>query len=163
RVFFVIPWLGKTLLGTTDTLFEYVPEKLAVTPEDVAYLLDGFNHHFEPPLQPADILGQFVGLRPLLRSRKDEPSSISREFRLFASPNGLLSAAGGKYTTFRHMAEVITDAVVRRLGQRRFCRTRDLPLDGTPRQPWEQFLAAETAALSARHGLSPEAAGHLVR
>jgi glycerol-3-phosphate dehydrogenase len=163
RVFFVIPWLGKTLLGTTDTLFEDEPEKLTVTPEDVTYLLGGFNHHFEPPLQPADILGQFVGLRPLLRSRTDEPSSMSREFRLFPSPNGLLSVAGGKYTTFRHMAEVITDTIVRRLGQRRFCRTRELPLDGTPRQPWEPFLAGETAALSGRHGLSREAAQHLVR
>jgi glycerol-3-phosphate dehydrogenase len=162
RVFFVIPWLGKTLLGTTDTLFEDLPEKLTVTPEDVAYLLDGFNHHFAPPLQPADILGQFVGLRPLLRSRKDQPSSMSREFRLFTSPNGLLSVAGGKYTTFRHMAEVITDAVVSRLGQRRFCQTRELPLDGTPRQPWGPFLLAESAALAGRYALSPEAARHLV-
>src|SRR5207244_4450966 len=89
RVFFVIPWLGKTLLGTTDTLFEESPDKLTVTPEDVAYLLDGFNHHFGPPLQPGDILGRFVGLRPLLRTRRDKPSSISREFRLFPSPNGL--------------------------------------------------------------------------
>jgi glycerol-3-phosphate dehydrogenase len=163
RVFFVIPWLGKTLLGTTDTLFEDSPEKLTVTPKDETYLLEGFNHHLSPPLEPGDILGKFVGLRPLLRSRKDEPSSMTREFHLFPSQSGLLSVAGGKYTTFRHMAEVITDEVCRRLGRRRTCRTRDLALDGAPPGPWERFLAGETTILANRHGLSPDAARHLVK
>lgn len=163
RVFFVIPWLGKTLLGTTDTLFEDDPDRLTVLPEDVAYLLEGFNHHFQPALEAGAVLGSFVGLRPLLRTRRDEPSAISREFRLLESPSGLLSVAGGKYTTFRHMAEVITDAVTRRLGRRRFCRTRELPLDGTPPGDWEAFVLRETTALASRHGLSAQAAGHLVR
>ena len=50
RVFFVIPWLGKTLIGTTDTLSTEGPGALTVTPMDIAYLLQGFNQYFTPPL-----------------------------------------------------------------------------------------------------------------
>ena len=160
RVFFVIPWLGKTLLGTTDTE-ESSPDHLAVTPADIDYLLEGHNHHFKPSLSAGDVLGHFAGLRPLLGARPADPSSRSREFRVFGSPSGLLSVAGGKYTTYRHMAEVITDTVVKRLGMRRRCRTRRQLLDGAPEGPWPAFRARTVAALEAL-GLDAAAARHLV-
>jgi glycerol-3-phosphate dehydrogenase len=162
RVFFVIPWLGKTLLGTTDTACGDSPNDLRVTPEDVAYLLAGYNRHFDPPLSPSDLLGSFVGLRPLIDGRTGEPSARSREFQLSWSTSGLLSVSGGKYTTYRHMAEVITDAVVGRLGLRRRCRTRDFRLDGAPREAWETFEPAAVGALKRRFGLGEESARHLV-
>jgi glycerol-3-phosphate dehydrogenase len=162
RVLFVIPWMGKTLIGTTDTYTEAPPEELAVAGEDIAYLLEAHNHYFRPALHEADLLGSFVGLRPLIRARPGEPSSLSREFRLFRSPSGLWSAAGGKYTTYRHMAEVITDAISRQFGVRRWCRTRRFPLDGTPEVPWDQFKPAEVSTLRQGQGLSEEAARHLV-
>jgi glycerol-3-phosphate dehydrogenase len=162
RVFFVIPWLGKTLIGTTDTLTPEPPDKLTVLPEDVAYLLEGYNHHFTNPLEAADVLGSFAGLRPLVRSGPGEPSARSREFRLFRSPSGLLTVAGGKFTTYRRMAEVITDAVAAHLGRRRAGRTRNFPLDGTPPGPWERFRETEATALGRRHGLSPASACHLL-
>src|SRR5205807_896073 len=65
-------------------------------------------------------------------------------------------------TTYRHMAEEITDAVCARLGVRRRCRTRDFPLDGTPREPWAAFAPAEAARLGEAHGLDPDSARHLV-
>src|SRR5262249_54212841 len=73
------------------------------------------------------------------------------------------SAAGGKYTTYRHMAEVITDTVARRLGRRERCRTRRCHLDGTPDGPWPEFLEGATAVLRSRHNLGETAARHLVR
>ncbi len=161
RVFFVIPWLGKTLIGTTDTLCESGADQLHVTPAEVAYLLEGHNHFFVPPLQPADVLGSFVGLRPLVRSSSDAPAAISREFRIFDSPSGLLSVAGGKYTTYRRMAEIITDTVADRLGKRRPGKTRHFRLDGAPSGPWEAFARRETAALVGQ-GLSETAARHLL-
>jgi glycerol-3-phosphate dehydrogenase len=163
RVFFVIPWLGKTLIGTTDTACDEPPEQLTVTPEEIAYLLEGHNHYLTPALEPRDVLGHFVGLRPLIRARPGEPSSLSREYRLFGSPSGLLSVAGGKYTTYRHMAEVITDAVTRRLGLRRRCRTRHFRLHGAPDEPWERFAERGAADLGRRYRLDPAAARHLVR
>jgi glycerol-3-phosphate dehydrogenase len=167
RVFFVIPWLGKTLIGTTDTLCADSPDTLGVTPSDVEYLLHAHNHYFAPGLKESDILGRFVGLRPLIDQRASgsnpkAPAAMTREFRLFASPSGLLSVAGGKYTTYRHMAEIITDEVARRLGRRTRCRTRQQRLDGAPEIPWERFVPAEIARLRNRYGLNIESAQHLV-
>jgi glycerol-3-phosphate dehydrogenase len=163
RVFFIIPWMGKTLIGTTDTLTDESPDALTVTPAEIAYLLDGHNHYLAPALTPADVLGTFAGLRPLIRDRPDEPARLSREFRLFASPTGLLTAVGGKYTTYRSMAETITDVVERRLGRRRPPRTARFPLDGAPPGGWEDFAPRATAELAQRWGLSEASAEHLVR
>jgi glycerol-3-phosphate dehydrogenase len=162
RVLFVIPWMRKTLIGTTDTDSDESPESLTVTPAEVEYLLRAHNQYLSPPLGPGDVLGGFAGLRPLLRSRPGEPSSLSREFRLFWSPSGLLTAAGGKYTTYRHMAEVITDAVEERLGRRARCRTASQKLDGAPGVPWPEFEATGIKELAVRHGLPEAAARHLV-
>jgi glycerol-3-phosphate dehydrogenase len=172
RVFFVIPWCPvgppgsgptRTLLGTTDTAGHESPDTLDVTPQETAYLLEGFAHHFTTSLGPGDALSAFAGLRPLIRSRPGEPSSLTREFRIFDSPSGLLSVAGGKYTTYRHMAELITDAVAGRLGRSRRCRTRRFRLDGAPPSAWDRFAAGEVAFLRQRHGLDEAAAWHLVR
>ncbi len=167
RVFFIIPWLGKTLIGTTDTADADAPEKLQVTKEDIDYLLQGYNHYLEPPLRAADVLGHFAGLRPLARvkpgSVSEAPSARSRDFEVVSGPDFLLSVVGGKYTTYRHMAEVVTDAVVRRLQLRLRCRTAPLRLDGAPPEPWSEFLPAETARLRARYALAATAAAHLVR
>jgi glycerol-3-phosphate dehydrogenase len=162
RVFFVIPWLGKTLIGTTDTLCDETSGALTVTEADIAYLLEAFNHYFVPGLKANEVLGSFAGLRPLIRERSGEPSALSREFRISRSGNGLLSVAGGKYTTYRHMAEVVTDAVVARLGGHRTCRTRHVRLDGAPTQPWAEYVRTEAAALRSQHGLEDEAAQHLL-
>jgi glycerol-3-phosphate dehydrogenase len=153
RVFFVIPWLGKTLVGTTDTEYDDPPDAVRVTDADVAYLLDGHNHFFDPALSAADVLGSFAGLRPLLRTSPNDPSARTREFQLETSPSGLLTVSGGKYTTYRQMAEVITDAVIHRLGLRRRCRTRDFRLDGAPDESCGQSEMSHIDALTARHML----------
>jgi glycerol-3-phosphate dehydrogenase len=161
RVFFAIPWERRTLVGTTDTFATARPDALPVLPAEVAYLLDGFNAHFAPGFRASDVLGAFAGLRPLLRADAGGPSARSREFALLDGPGGLLTAAGGKYTTYRHMAEQATDAVVRRLGGRARCRTYGLRLDGAPPGDWADYAARETRRL-ADAGLAPGAAAHLV-
>jgi glycerol-3-phosphate dehydrogenase len=162
RVFFVLPWMGKTLLGTTDTFTPEGPDGLQVNEKEVAYLLEGHNHYLEPALRPADLCGRFAGLRPLLRGGPETPSARSREFRLFTGPGGLVSVAGGKYTTYRHMAEVITDVVMQRLGRRRTSRTWHYRLHGAPQQTWAEFAPAATAWLLEQYDLPPESARHLV-
>jgi glycerol-3-phosphate dehydrogenase len=163
RVFFIIPWFGKMLIGTTDTVCDDTPDKVGVALADVEYLLQGHNHYFRPQLSATDLLGSFVGLRPLVRSRPGEPSALSREFTLSASPSGLLTISGGKYTTYRCMAEVAVDAVVGRLGLRRRCRTRDFQLDGAPRGPWKQYEPVAVLRIQRRYQLAKEEARHLVR
>lgn len=162
RVLFVIPWMGKTLIGTTDTFTKAGPDELEVCPEEISYLLDAYNHHFDPTFKLEDVLGSFAGLRPLIRARPGQPSSLSREFRLFESASGLITAAGGKYTTYRHMAEEITNVIMRRLGRKRFCRTRNFPLEGTPSEPWNEYAAKTEKNLMADFGLTDKAAEHLV-
>jgi glycerol-3-phosphate dehydrogenase len=162
RVFFVIPWLGKTLIGTTDTECANSPDSLDVTESEFDYLLEGHNHYFSVTLGRNDVLGSFAGLRPLVRARQGEPSSLSREFRIFSSPSGLVSVAGGKYTTYRRMAEVITDTLIRRLGKRRQCRTRDYRLDGTPRGSWYDFRLSQPKALAETYHIGENSAVHLV-
>jgi glycerol-3-phosphate dehydrogenase len=161
RVFFVIPWLGKTLIGTTDTPALTPPDDLHVTDEEIDYLLDAHNHYF-PPLERREVLGSFAGLRPLIQSRANEPSSQSREFKLFRSPSGMLTVAGGKYTTYRRMAEIVVDQVMRQLGRHRRCRTRDYPLDGAPRQPWEEFLEKAAKSIRERFTLAEHSVLHLL-
>jgi glycerol-3-phosphate dehydrogenase len=162
RVFFVLPWMGKTLIGTTDTDFAGSPDELTVREEEIAYLLEGHNHYLCPPLERTDLLGSFAGLRPLLRSRDGEPSARSREFRVQSGPTGLISVAGGKYTTFRHMAEVIVDGVMQRLGRQRRCRTHTFALLGAPRGDWDEFVTQSVAHPSQIAGLGEPAARHLV-
>jgi glycerol-3-phosphate dehydrogenase len=162
RVFFVLPWLGKTLLGTTDTDTNEPADALTVAPAEIAYLLDGYNYYFDPGIEEKSLLGRFVGVRPLLRVGPGEPSSLPREFRLVAGPTGLMTVAGGKYTTYRHMAEVATDRICGRLGLRRHCRTRTLPLDGAPDGSWHAFEVTAVTGLR-RRGIGEVSARHLVR
>jgi glycerol-3-phosphate dehydrogenase len=162
RVFFVIPWYGKTLIGTTDTFPEPGPSALQVRPDEIAYLLEAYNHYFDPPLRPDEVMGTFAGLRPLIRTGPGEPSSLTREFRLCAAGSGLITALGGKYTTFRQMAETIVDFLGIRLCKRRRCRTRTLPLLGSPRKPWATFLKERAATISQRHPIATDSAMHLV-
>ncbi len=161
RVLFVIPWMGKTLIGTTDTFAGTGPDGLKVKEEDITYLLEAHNHYFYPFLKATDVMGSFVGLRPLIAGRGG-PSSLSREFHIFTSASGLVSVAGGKYTTYRQMAEEITDTIAQRLGKRSRCRTRRFPLSGAPPEPWPLFAKRTAAELERRFGLSPLSARHLV-
>src|SRR5207248_922670 len=109
-------------------------------------------------LRAEDVMGKFAGLRPLIRAQPGAPSSLSREFRLHASSSGLVTALGGKYTTYRQMAQTIMDFVGDRLGQRRRCRTDALPLAGAPKMPWPVFVSTITTSILERYPVSRDTA-----
>jgi glycerol-3-phosphate dehydrogenase len=182
RVFFVIPWpprpqplspkgrgagvrglpAATLLIGTTDTFGDEPPDSLTVTPQDINYLIEGHNAYLGPARAPGSILGSFAGLRPLIRAGAEDPSALSREFKLIDSPGGLLSVAGGKLTTYRHMAEMVTDAVAQKLGCMQPCRTHCFPLDGAPRERWNVFVKQTRELLQAEYGLDEAPADHLI-
>lgn len=162
RVYFVIPWMNKTLIGTTDTLCDGSPDSLTVADDEIRYLLDGYNHYFRPHLTGQSVLGSFAGLRPLIREVSGDPAAMSREFRVFTSSCGLVSIAGGKFTTYRRMAEVVADTLSARLGRRRRGRTKQQRLDGTPPLPMEEFERQEVSRLHSAFALEETAARHLV-
>ncbi|ESS73988.1 glycerol-3-phosphate dehydrogenase GlpD [Methyloglobulus morosus KoM1] len=124
RVFFVIPWYGLTLLGTTDTNYEGDIDKVTITSEDIGYLLGEANHVLKTTHWTGqDIIGKFAGIRVLQQSQDKNPSNLSRDWALKTSPNGLLSSIGGKFTSAREDSAIIVDVLCNQLGKPSVCQT----------------------------------------
>ncbi len=115
-VLFVIPWGQHWIIGTTDTPWELDLAHPAASRHDIDYLLDHVNEVLVEPLTHDDIVGVYAGLRPLLRGESDETSKLTREHAVTQVVPGLVSIAGGKYTTYRVMAADTIDVVARNLG-----------------------------------------------
>ena len=115
-VLFVIPWDRHWILGTTDTPWDLRRAHPAACSNDIDYLLTRVNTVLADSLAPEDIVGVYAGLRPLLTGESDETSMLSREHAVTVSTTGLISVAGGKYTTYRIMARDAVDAAVADLG-----------------------------------------------
>jgi len=132
RLFFVIPWGELSLIGTTDTDTDQPPEETVATEEDITYLLDESARHLQgTSLTRECVVASFAGLRPLVADTRDTASNVSREHRIFESASGLISVGGGKYTTYRAVAEEVADLIAERLGQGSVkSRTATLPLPG---------------------------------
>ncbi|WP_290706880.1 glycerol-3-phosphate dehydrogenase [Gordonia sp. UBA5067] len=109
-VLFVIPWETHWIIGTTDTDWNLDLAHPAATHKDIDYILDRVNEVLVSPLTHNDIEGVYAGLRPLLAGEDDETSSLSREHAVATVAPGLISIAGGKYTTYRVMAADAVDA-----------------------------------------------------
>ncbi|HAS09206.1 MAG TPA: glycerol-3-phosphate dehydrogenase, partial [Acidimicrobiaceae bacterium] len=115
-VLFVIPWGDFWLVGTTDTDWNLDLARPAASAADLDYLLGQANRWLRPALTHADIVGVYAGLRPLLHGESDSTSKLSREHAVTTVAPGLLSVAGGKYTTYRVMAADAVDAAVAAMG-----------------------------------------------
>ena len=140
RVLFAVPWHDRVIVGTTDTpLFAASAEPRAL-PEECAFVLAHARRYLSEKPTAADVLSVFAGLRPLVRGKAGgSTASLSREHALVVGPGGVLTVTGGKWTTYREMAEQVVDLAAR-LGRLapRACPTVDLPLpdlrlpDSTP-------------------------------
>jgi glycerol-3-phosphate dehydrogenase len=114
-VLFVIPWGRHWLIGTTDTDWNLDKAHPAATAADIDYLLAKVNEVLAVPLTRADVEGVYAGLRPLLAGESEETSKLSREHIVAHSVPGLVVVAGGKFTTYRIMAQDAVDEAVRGL------------------------------------------------
>ena len=129
RSIFVLPWLGQTLVGTTDNDYEGELDHIRPSDEDVDYLLDAVNEFFRVSLQPEDIVGAYAGVRPLISTGDPRKSvDISRKAELYETSSGMVTITGGKLTTWRRMAKLAVDRIVERDGQELPCRTHEIPL-----------------------------------
>ena len=130
RMLFLIPWFDYALLGTTDTNYRGDPMLARADREDVEYLLGRLREVMpECEIEPQHIIASFAGVRPLLQANRERPSSRSREFRMVQHGDNFLSVAGGKYTTFRAIAERVVGKLFRLLSrQSPACTTADTPL-----------------------------------
>ena len=109
-VLFVIPWKSHWLIGTTDTEWNFDLAHPAATRADIDYLLAQVNTVLVTPLTDEDIEGVYAGLRPLLAGESEDTSALSREHAVARVVPGLISIAGGKYTTYRVMAADAVEA-----------------------------------------------------
>jgi glycerol-3-phosphate dehydrogenase len=110
-VLFVIPWGSHWLVGTTDTDWDLDKAHPAASKADIDYILEHVNRVLTTPLTHEDISGVFAGLRPLLSGESEDTSQLSREHAVARPSPGVISVAGGKYTTYRPMAADAVDAV----------------------------------------------------
>jgi glycerol-3-phosphate dehydrogenase len=129
RSIFALPWLGRTLVGTTDNDYEGSVDHVAPDPADVDYLLEACNEFFGETLTTADVTGAYAGVRPLISTGDPKKSvDISRKAELYETSSGLVTITGGKLTTWRRMAKLAVDRVVEREGREAPCRTHEIPL-----------------------------------
>ncbi|HEX7364610.1 MAG TPA: glycerol-3-phosphate dehydrogenase/oxidase [Dehalococcoidia bacterium] len=136
RLFFVMPWLDYTLIGTTDTDYKGDLDAVCADRADVDYMLNSLQQVF-PKLREDDIIYTMAGLRSLVHSGGERPSNITREHKVLDHKlrdgiDGLVSVLGGKITAYRAVAKDAVDTVCRKLGVRATCTTADVPLPGAP-------------------------------
>jgi glycerol-3-phosphate dehydrogenase len=157
RTIFALPWLGRTLVGTTDRDYDGELDHVRPSSEDVDYLLSAINEFFGTAFVPHDLVGAFAGVRPLISSGDPKKSvDISRKAELYEAASGMLTITGGKLTTFRRMAKLTVDRLVARDSRQAPCRTHEIPLgqavaaDELPRV--EGVPAESYQALAGRYG-----------
>jgi glycerol-3-phosphate dehydrogenase len=157
RSVFVVPWEDApyTYIGTTDTAYEGSLDDPLCLPEDVDYLLGAVNASTSANLTRADVTGVWAGLRPLLADEGDHRHSertadLSRRHRVRTAEDGVVHVTGGKWTTYRLMAEHTVDEAARQLRGTPRCRTKSLPLIGAPSSSERTVVPGIDPAL-ARH------------
>jgi glycerol-3-phosphate dehydrogenase len=135
RSIFALPWLGRTLIGTTDNNYEGDVEHVQPSGQDIDYLLGAVNEFFGVSLGAGHATGAYAGVRPLISSGDSRKSvDISRKAELYETSSGLITITGGKLTTWRRMARLVVDRIVERDGREAPCRTHEIPL-GAPADP----------------------------
>jgi glycerol-3-phosphate dehydrogenase len=167
RVLFAIPWHGRTLVGTTDTLIEKPSLEPVAMEEEIAFILDTTSRYLARRPTRDDILSVFAGIRPLVKSSEvASTAALSREHTIEVGRSGLLSIAGGKWTTYRKMAEDCVDhaATLARLDERP-CVTKSLNIHGYHQQTKEfgdlSYYGADATALRELFSAAPELARRL--
>ncbi len=159
RIIFAIPWLGKVVIGTTDLPASKVEMEPGHDASEIDFLLETINPYLSRAVTRNDILSVFSGLRPLVTGNQANTSKLSREHHIDISGSGLVTVAGGKWTTYRRMAEGTLDfAIAHKLLPPKECVSKSIRLRGAPAineartpQPLSQYGtdAAAVARLAA--------------
>ena len=142
RVMFAIPWHGHAVVGTTDTPIPQVSLEPRPMKGEIEFILETASDYLARPPARKDILSVFTGIRPLINTaRNTGTAALSREHSITISKSGLITITGGKWTTYRKMAEDCVDHAAVLAGlEERPCATRDLPIHGA-----EQYHAGRGA------------------
>ncbi|MDR1160918.1 MAG: glycerol-3-phosphate dehydrogenase/oxidase [Tannerellaceae bacterium] len=138
RVLFAVPWHDKVIVGTTDTLMKEAREEPVALEEEIQFILHTAGSYLARAPQRTDVLSVFAGLRPLAAPRNGgkKTKEISRSHKIIRETSGLLSIIGGKWTTYRKMAQETLDFAIRQLRlPMRHCVTASYPIHGARPRP----------------------------
>jgi len=132
RVLFIIPWYDKILLGTTDTPIDQTKMEPVALEAEIQFIIKTVNNYLLKPVRRQDVLSVFAGLRPLAASKKKNTKEISRSHKILVSESGLVTIIGGKWTTYRKMAEDIVDKSIDVAGLKKVhCITEKIKIHGS--------------------------------
>lgn len=135
RVLFAIPWKGKVLAGTTDVAIPQASDEPRAGEKEIEFILKTLGDYLDRAPLRKDVRSIFTGIRPLVKAAGAHTAALSRDF-LLRDEGGLLTVTGGKWTTYRHMAEKTTDRA-EEIGSlpRRSCVTSQMPIHGSCQAP----------------------------
>lgn len=130
RVLFAVPWHNKVVLGTTDTPVEQIVVEPKPLEEEINFILHHANRHLEATIERADVTSMFAGLRPLVKQKHAKKTSVlSRDHTILISTSKMVTVTGGKWTTYRRMAEDAVNHAAEVTGlPPKACITKTLPL-----------------------------------
>ena len=136
RVLFAVPWHDRTLIGTTDTPVQSISAEPRALDAEIDFILRTAGRYLDPAPTREDVLSVFAGLRPLIKAQPGEDTKkLSREHTIVVSPGGLVTLAGGKWTTYRRMGQDVVDRAAEVGGLAKApSRTEDLRLHGWAEQ-----------------------------
>jgi glycerol-3-phosphate dehydrogenase len=131
RVLFAVPWHDKIIVGTTDTPVSRPTIEPRALPEEIDFILEQIGRYLQKVPTRKDIRSVFAGLRPLVKSSSRKTAELARDHLILVADSGLVTITGGKWTTYRRMAEDTVDKAIQRLGlPERGCVTETLPIYG---------------------------------
>ncbi|GGW24815.1 glycerol-3-phosphate dehydrogenase/oxidase [Arenibacter certesii] len=137
RVLFLVPWHNRVLIGTTDTILDDHSLEPVALEKEIDFIIETANSYLTKKVTRADVLSIFAGLRPLAapKDESEKTKEISRSHKIIVSKSHLITITGGKWTTYRKMAQDTIDKVIR-IGKlpKRACATQHLPIHGSTRE-----------------------------
>ena len=143
RVLFAIPWHDKLLLGTTDTPVENITTEPKPLKDEIDFIIHHFNLYASTKIGYSDVLSVYVGLRPLAKTGTEKKTAVMpRDHHIVLLPSGLIHVTGGKWTTYRSMAEHAVDKAIVSAGlKKQACKTQHMQLHGWIAANVESYLS----------------------
>jgi len=131
RVLFAVPWHNKIVLGTTDTPVKRISTEPIPFEEEINFVLTHIGRYLTKDPQRSDVKSMFAGLRPLVKGKSKKTAALARDHLVTIADSGMITITGGKWTTYRKMAEDVVNIAIEKAGlEKRNCITADMKLAG---------------------------------
>lgn len=131
RVLFAVPWHNKIVLGTTDTPVNSISAEPVPFEEEIDFILTHIGRYLTKDPQRSDVKSMFAGLRPLVKGKTKKTAALARDHLITVADSGMITITGGKWTTYRKMAEDVVDIAMEKAGlEKKDCVTEDMKLAG---------------------------------